>query len=402
MKKYKILSLDGGGSWSIIQVKTLQNLYGADTPGHEVLQKFNLAVANSGGSLVLACLCLNLKLSEISDILTSEEKRRRVFVELPLRKKIVRLFGLGPKYYAHKKREGLLGILNESEIEMEDIPARINPGNPDSTHILIAAFDYDRERVFFYRSNHNSLASTRPGNKRGYSLLDAIHSASNAPVNYFNGPALVNRNQKIERFWDGAVAGFNNPALAGITEALANKVEAKDIQILSIGTGNVFLPLEADFQNEARKHPSLFKNTEKSSTLRDLPKMASSILSDPPDSASYMTHTILATAQKDVAFIRMNPLISPVFENEKWEYPTGFRTPEGRRQFDILTELDMDAVKEKDFKLVVELCEKWLNNGAPNQSIRHDKHFNPLPGMGHKYYSEAKTAWEKLAQSAYA
>ena len=33
MNRYRILSLDGGGSWALIQVKALIELYGLDTPG---------------------------------------------------------------------------------------------------------------------------------------------------------------------------------------------------------------------------------------------------------------------------------------------------------------------------------------------------------------------------------
>jgi uncharacterized protein len=47
-----ILSLDGGGTWSLIQIRVLQHLYGPDATGHEVLSNFGLVVANSGGSVV--------------------------------------------------------------------------------------------------------------------------------------------------------------------------------------------------------------------------------------------------------------------------------------------------------------------------------------------------------------
>jgi uncharacterized protein len=52
---YRILSLDGGGTWALIQVKALIALYpgGAATPGLTVLNDFDLVAANSGGSIVL-------------------------------------------------------------------------------------------------------------------------------------------------------------------------------------------------------------------------------------------------------------------------------------------------------------------------------------------------------------
>ncbi|MEP6465243.1 MAG: patatin-like phospholipase family protein, partial [Parafilimonas sp.] len=75
---YKILSLDGGGSWSLIQARVLLDMYG-DINGHELLRKFNLAIANSGGSLVLACLCNDMKMSEIINVFQDENLRKQVF-----------------------------------------------------------------------------------------------------------------------------------------------------------------------------------------------------------------------------------------------------------------------------------------------------------------------------------
>ena len=54
--KYRILSLDGGGSWALIEVKALMQLFDPDMPGRQVLSRFDLVAANSGGSIVLACL----------------------------------------------------------------------------------------------------------------------------------------------------------------------------------------------------------------------------------------------------------------------------------------------------------------------------------------------------------
>jgi hypothetical protein len=39
---YRILSLDGGGTWSLIQVKALIALYSKDTSGHAVLRDLTL------------------------------------------------------------------------------------------------------------------------------------------------------------------------------------------------------------------------------------------------------------------------------------------------------------------------------------------------------------------------
>lgn len=59
---YRILSLDGGGSWALIK------LYGAAATGHQVLRDFDLVAATSGGSLVLGGLVENLSLNELLSV----------------------------------------------------------------------------------------------------------------------------------------------------------------------------------------------------------------------------------------------------------------------------------------------------------------------------------------------
>jgi patatin-like phospholipase/acyl hydrolase len=76
---YRILSLDGGGSWALIQVRALIELYGEATPGHDVLRNFDLVASCSGGSLVLAGLVENLALAEILQYFRDEQKRRSIF-----------------------------------------------------------------------------------------------------------------------------------------------------------------------------------------------------------------------------------------------------------------------------------------------------------------------------------
>jgi len=76
---YRILTLDGGGAWAIIEVRTLIDFYGADTTGHEVLGKFDLVAANSGGSLVLAGLIENMTLGQILSLFETEANRRMIF-----------------------------------------------------------------------------------------------------------------------------------------------------------------------------------------------------------------------------------------------------------------------------------------------------------------------------------
>ena len=78
---YRILSLDGGGIWALIQVKALMALPGYDenTSGHTVLNDFDLVAANSGGSIVLGALIENLTLRQILALFESESQRKKIF-----------------------------------------------------------------------------------------------------------------------------------------------------------------------------------------------------------------------------------------------------------------------------------------------------------------------------------
>ena len=73
---FRILSLDGGGSWALIQVKALIDLYGAACHGHDVLKDFDMVAANSGGSIVLGGLVENLPLSQLLNFLDEAASRQ--------------------------------------------------------------------------------------------------------------------------------------------------------------------------------------------------------------------------------------------------------------------------------------------------------------------------------------
>ena len=79
---YRILSLDGGGTWALLQVMALQNFF-RDALGHEVLRDFDLVAANSGGSITAGGLVTNLPLSEILDYFCDHSMRSKIFNPLP-------------------------------------------------------------------------------------------------------------------------------------------------------------------------------------------------------------------------------------------------------------------------------------------------------------------------------
>jgi patatin-like phospholipase/acyl hydrolase len=335
MSKFKILSLDGGGSWALIQIRILQKIYGKDKNGHDVLKEFDMVIANSGGSLALAAMANGNTLEEIADIFKNDEKRNSVFSKLgwleDLQSKILNFIKVGPKYSASRKLIALKKILNNLVVkDITDIPTFI--GKKD-LQIIVCAFDYERRRATFFRSNKDSLTETinlekkwgiaTNGKFKSCTLVEAVHAASNAPINYFNEPAKfkIRSNTTLESFeryyWDGAVGGNNNPVHIAVIEAISNGIKTDDIEILSIGTANTMLPIDPTNQLNA-EYPFLVIKREKQAFKNDLLKMTTSILSDPPDFASFVAYSMLNPTfekSKKIKFVRLNPLIQPSYND---------------------------------------------------------------------------------------
>jgi len=398
MEPYRILSLDGGGAWALLQVKALKKLFG-DIPGRSILQHFDLVAANSGGSIVAAALAENKTPTEMEQLFLDKAVRKAIFSKLSfwersILNRLIRIFKVGPRYSAQRKLDALRKHLPEiSEIPMYEIPQLIN-SKEHRTHFLIAGYDYYRNRSKFFRTNTGSAAKTSAIARKVFgddgrrspssiTMIEAVHISSNAPINYFDQPAVIefpsDESRERDHFWDGAIGGYNNPVLSAVTEALCNGVRPEQMWVLSIGTGSVFLPMQDTLE---ATHEWLYVPQEKPTFVRDLLKMTTSILGDPPDAATFVSYTIMfpdLPLQRE-NFIRLNPMIQPVIDDidgqRKWVIPNGFTVEE----FQNLIELDMDATEEDEIKLIQKLGEQWLKDAIPNQPVRNDGHLNCLIG----------------------
>jgi hypothetical protein len=432
---YSILSLDGGGSWSVIQAYVLHDLYG-NCSGHELLRRFNLVIANSGGSLVLACLCHDMKLTEIISVFEDEQSRKKVFSELTFGEKLVParnrlslfrdLIGIGPRYKTSRKLEGLFEVLSahdhlfqSGKIDrpiaaqfLDELPELI--GKP-GLQILICGFDYFRERVSFFRSDLDSNTDRFSKAKQfRISLGHAIHASSNAPVNYFDEPATVSihrresKERRITWYWDGAVAGFNNPVLAGLVEAVTNGKgrSMKDYRVLSLGTGlrqkavltDYSTSTDPDLRDLYRKNldnPYVITDTG-FRFLHDIRKISGSILSDPPDAASFIACSFLhpSLVENKLNMVRINPCITPVADNGIYRAPVLYRNRED--EFLALMDLDMDAVEQQEIDMISDYVKTFIRMELPpiaNQFIRGDAEGEHL---GYGTYGDAKARWMEI------
>jgi hypothetical protein len=112
----------------------------------------------------------------------------------------------------------------------------------------------------------------------------------------------------------------------------------------------------------------------------------------------------------DTAIVRMNPVIQPVIDpaTGQWSVPAGWTVEEFRR----IAEMDIASRRQEDVDLIKRLGEGWLRDEWHNQPIRgcgiwaspsSDSLSPPLPNtdhlceIGHRWYSNAKSAWAALS-----
>src|SRR5262245_4532708 len=411
MTKFRILSLDGGGPWALVQVKTLQKIYGDKTPGHKVLKDFHLVAANSGGSLTLAGLIENRPLDEIlSDYFLNEKNRKSVFREVDLWPRIrdgaFYLLGIGPKYSTQAKLKALNRILSVNGNRLlSEIHEKIKQEEGSCPHFLVCAFDYDRKRAMFFRSQLDSKAQSS-AKAPASSLIDAVHASSNAPITFFDEPA-----EAIERrFWDGAIAGHNNPVLVAVVEALAGGNRPEDIQILSIGTGSVRRPDPtkdvADPFGLVPKPKKIFFFRHARMIFSNIGELAGSILDDPPDVATFVAYVTLgqplptpgSVSEDPGSVVRMNPMIQPWlgdFKGKKaWLLPAKL----DRKAFNDIADMPVDALEQRQVRKIAQMCDLWLDDDLPNQPIRTSSQDYRCE-IGQPFFSKAHEAWVALTKT---
>ncbi len=392
---YRILSLDGGGTWALIQLKALIALYGEGTSGQVVLEDFDLVAANSGGSIVLGGLVEGLQLGEILAFFQDQTEREAVFSTTHSfgDRALHDLTGLGPKYSAENKLPALQNAFpTKGTLPLDHAAAGLRrPGSSEDVHLLIVGFDYDRNRATFFRSSTANGPTWGTGEAADVTLAEAIHASTNAPVNYFDAPATFP--DQPGRYWDGAISGCNNPVLAAVTEAIMKGQDPLNLAVLSIGTASVALP----WPRPGQESSPYVQQIAAPGLVTDLRKLATSILDDPPDIATFLAHVMtgggmgLNKPPADTRIIRMNPLISPVKTASSWRAPGSMSAA----QFTYLAKLDMDAVEQSQVDAISKYADLWLQGAAPNQPIRMNGDTLD-PEVGQTTFQTAMAAWHAI------
>ena len=395
MNKIRILSLDGGGSRAGIHARTLGKLYGPETPGREIIREFDFAAGNSGGSIVLTALCCNYTPHDIEEFYSDPATLRRMYSLkwvwwIPLLRRFL------PRYSTRGKFEALTWIFDRRRQEGEPLPSTIPLSAwpqylKKDVKLIVTAFDYDRERAAFFRSDPGSRAkSTTPAVEA--TLVQAVHASTNAPILYFDEPAEFCGH----RYWDGALGGYDNPVLAAVVEVLANRPDQADgIRVLSLGTGTSAQPLTTE-----GAVPPLGRVPDGTWQLSALKKAATVIFDDPPDAATFHAYVALRQAMPSARgtfskgnVVRLCPLVRPIWDSTRhaWKLPGGLCESD----FKELIDMKLDVMTERSLALIRKMGDLWFADAIRNQPIRMGNHFEC--DIGHEKFSEAAAHWKSIA-----
>ena len=395
MNKIRILSLDGGGTRAGVLARALGAIYRPETPGREIMRDFDYVVGNSGGSIVLTALCCNYTPAQIAGFYDDPSTLKRMFSpnwasRLPV---LPWFFG---GYSSKGKLEALKWIFDRNQQSGEPLPSQIRLNDwprylGHKVDLIVAAFDYDQERATFFRSNPESRAKSS-ARAIDATLVEAVHASTNAPLPYYDKPAIVGRH----RYWDGALAGHNNPVLAAVVEALANHPgESDNVRVLSIGTGGSVQPLARD-----GAEPPLGKAREGTGAFTSLRKAGTAVFADPPDVATFHAHVALRQPMPERSsgptqgnVVRFCPVVRPIWKPERglWDLPRGFSESE----FESFVRMRLDPMSKADLALISKMSAAWIADEIPNQPIRMGDHMQC--DIGHDTFSQARAYWQSIA-----
>lgn len=238
-KKFRILSIDGGGIKGVIPIQFLKKI--EEITGQEIHKSFDLIAGTSTGGILAAALTYQdsdnivsnqrkLSLEEIEKIYS--EKGKQIF---DIRKNINKQYhGLRSWFKPEFNPKNLNTILTET-FGQTKISNCLKP-------IYITSYDISKNKpiVFTFRD-----AKTSHGENP--SMVDVCRATSAAPT-YFPSYTF-SHNRDLLTCIDGGIY-MNNPSLGALIEVLGNNdykfykingktVDISDISILSLGTGTV-------------------------------------------------------------------------------------------------------------------------------------------------------------------
>lgn len=231
-KKFRILSIDGGGIRGLIPAKVLADLeyeLSVREPGKKLYEHFDLICGTSTGAILAIAVSLGIPAADL--VKFYKENARLIFPKFILRCIPSKSRALFSAIYSNKK---LLKKLKE-------VFSEANGGTPPllndaKTNLCIPTFNGNDGTINVFKTKHH------PDYTRDYKLPahDVAMSSASAPV-YFPPHSFSYSNDfgsgRNVNMIDGGLFA-NNPSLIGIFEATDKfGIDLADVSLLSLGTG---------------------------------------------------------------------------------------------------------------------------------------------------------------------
>jgi len=229
----KILSIDGGGIRGIIPATILAKI--EELTGEPISETFDLIAGTSTGGIIALGLAMDNgrgqpKYSATDLVKLYRDKGHQIFD----RNTWHRLRSIGNLRDEKYPNENLKKLLKEyfGKKSLKDtIP-----------EVIITSYETERRIPWIFKSVH---AKNSKKKNYDFSLVDVALATSAAPT-YFEPHKVTYKTNDYLSFIDGGVYA-NNPAMCAYVEAKSYYKKAdKDIQILSLGTGQLTRRLHYD------------------------------------------------------------------------------------------------------------------------------------------------------------
>jgi patatin-like phospholipase/acyl hydrolase len=224
-KKFRILSIDGGGLRGIVPLLILREI--EKETGKKIHELFDVVAGTSTGGIIacgLTCtkdgITPSLTIDELIELYTTRGE-----VIFPWKKNIFGKFVSGVNSIFNPKfsPSGLDGLLEQYFGEL-----RLS-----NTLLPVIATSYD------IKNNEVVMFKSRRSGQIGYNakLKDVCRATSAAPTYLPSYPLAFSGKQRV--LIDGGVY-VNNPAMVAVSDALRSVkgLKISDIEVLSLGTGN--------------------------------------------------------------------------------------------------------------------------------------------------------------------
>ena len=247
-KKFKILSLDGGGIRGVLSarlLKEVETILKEKNKG-ELHEYFDLIAGTSTGSILAAGIACHKTAEELIQLYQDEGNNiflPRVRWERNLRL-LGRLFGSNALYPHKSGEQGLANVLKRQLIHKE-LGKSPSIADIEEPQLLILAYNVLSRYTEWFANDD----PTEWYYKNNIELWKICTASASAPTYFppYNLPSSLDRKQDIPHI-DGGVSA-NNPELPAIAHALCMKrkentppLKIEDIAVLSIGTGQTTRP----------------------------------------------------------------------------------------------------------------------------------------------------------------